>query len=314
MLLSIALGFDLITREKEEGSLKSLLSHPVYRDSVINGKLIGALSILVIVMGSVFLVTLSIMLFYGVVPNSDDLLRIAAYFVMALLYCGVFFAIATLFSTLAKTSAMSILFVLGVVVALIIVPTFAPKVADAIMGPAPQVMPFPIDNVRIMENGSSGKPELSPISSKIIDWNPEVEQYYQKRQMIIDSIDTVSPMYSFDYRLSPAIHQLGLVALHLGQVQPLREADGDAQPYVRAFQELLRPGGLKCLGDHALHPVLAGDGDPLDQILVGLAGQQDGVVDHLGQLVYGEHGSPLSHAQVRINSLALATPPVAVGE
>jgi ABC-2 type transport system permease protein len=41
MVLGIALGFDLITREKEEGSLKSLLSHPVYRDSVINGKTLG---------------------------------------------------------------------------------------------------------------------------------------------------------------------------------------------------------------------------------------------------------------------------------
>jgi ABC-2 type transport system permease protein len=205
MLLSIALGFDLITREKEEGSLKSLLSHPVYRDSVINGKLIGALAILVIVMGSVFLVTLSIMLFYGVVPTGDDLLRIAAYFLTALLYCGVFFAIATLFSTLAKTSAMSILFVLSVIVALIIVPTFAPKVADAIMGPAPAFTPIPIDIIDGKENVSGGTAAISPISSKMIPWNPEVEQYYQKKQMIIDSIDTVSPMYSFDYRLSPAI-------------------------------------------------------------------------------------------------------------
>jgi hypothetical protein len=38
------------------------------------------------------------------------------------------------------------------------------------------------------------------------------------------------------------------------------------------------------------------------------------VVDHLGQFVYGEHAFPLSHAQARINSLALVTPPVAVGE
>jgi ABC-2 type transport system permease protein len=205
MLLSIVLGFDLITREKEEGSLKSLLSHPVYRDSVINGKLLGAFAILVIVMGSVFLVTLAIMLFYGVVPTGDDLLRIAAYFVTALLYCGVFFAMATLFSTLAKTSAMSILFVLSVVVALIIVPTFAPKVADAIMGPAPVVTPIPVDIVDNKENASGGIAAISPISSKIIGWDPDVEQYYQKKQMIIDSIDTVSPMYSFDYRLSPAI-------------------------------------------------------------------------------------------------------------
>ncbi|MDD4484349.1 MAG: ABC transporter permease subunit, partial [Methanoregula sp.] len=37
-ILGIAMGFDLITKEKESKSLKILLSHPVYRDEVINGK------------------------------------------------------------------------------------------------------------------------------------------------------------------------------------------------------------------------------------------------------------------------------------
>lgn len=90
MLLSMAMGFDLITGEKEEGSLKSLLSHPVYRDAVINGKLIGGLSSLAIVLGSTFLTTLSIMLFYGVVPTMDDLTRLVAYYVIALLYASIF--------------------------------------------------------------------------------------------------------------------------------------------------------------------------------------------------------------------------------
>src|SRR5271157_163514 len=35
MALAVAVGFDLISKEKEDGSLKSLLSHPIFRDSVI---------------------------------------------------------------------------------------------------------------------------------------------------------------------------------------------------------------------------------------------------------------------------------------
>ncbi|WP_174590104.1 ABC transporter permease subunit [Methanocella conradii] len=202
MLLSIAIGFDLITREREEGTLKSLLSHPVYRDAVINGKLIGALSILVVVMGSVFMITLAIMLFYGVVPTGNDLIRIAAYFVMALLYSSVFFAIATLFSTLAKNSAMSILLVLGVVIAMIIIPTFAPKIADAVMGPPPEIKPIILPEPTPMQPSENSTPEPIPIS---IPWDPAIEQYYRNKQMIIDSIDTISPMYSFDYKISPAI-------------------------------------------------------------------------------------------------------------
>jgi ABC-2 type transport system permease protein len=41
MVLGIAMGFDQITKEKESGSLKSVLSAPVYRDSLINGKALG---------------------------------------------------------------------------------------------------------------------------------------------------------------------------------------------------------------------------------------------------------------------------------
>ena len=53
MVLSITVGFDLITREREEGSLRSLLSHPVYRDSVINGKFLAVVGVLVTAIGMV---------------------------------------------------------------------------------------------------------------------------------------------------------------------------------------------------------------------------------------------------------------------
>lgn len=201
MLLSIALGFDLVTREREEGSLKSLLSHPVYRDAVINGKFLGAMGVLSLVVGCVFLVTFAIMLFYGVLPQGDDLPRIAAFFLMALLYCAVFFAAATLFSTVAKTSAMSILGVLGLVVAFIILPSVAPSISGAIMGPAPDYSPFYMEDVvkaEAVDNSSTAVP--MPI---IID--DDYQQYWQKLQMITDAISTVSPMYGFGEKISPAI-------------------------------------------------------------------------------------------------------------
>jgi ABC-2 type transport system permease protein len=208
LVLSVAMGFDLITREKEEGSLKSLLSHPVYRDSVINGKLLGSLAVLIVVMCSMFLVTIAIMLFYGAVPVGDDLLRIGTYFVMALIYSGVFFAIATMTSTIAKSSALSILYVLSIVVILVMVTTFSSTIADAIMGPVPEYT-YPVDgDVGILKsgNGSIVEPALSPISSsKVIGWNPEIQQYYEKKNQIIEAINTISPLYDFSDRISYAI-------------------------------------------------------------------------------------------------------------
>jgi ABC-2 type transport system permease protein len=40
-LIAIILGFDAIVKERKSGSLNVLLTHPVYRDQVITGKLIG---------------------------------------------------------------------------------------------------------------------------------------------------------------------------------------------------------------------------------------------------------------------------------
>lgn len=203
LVLSVALGFDLITREKEEGSLKSLLSHPVYRDSVINGKLLGSLVVLIVVMCSMFLVTIAIMLFFGIVPGGEDLLRIGAYFLMALLYAGVFFAIATMTSTVAKSSALSILYVLGIVVVLFSVTNFSGTIADAIMGPVPEYTPVPGDDVHILREGDNVTKDM--ISSKVIGWNPEIQQYYEKKNQIVEAINTISPLHDFGDRISYAI-------------------------------------------------------------------------------------------------------------
>lgn len=229
MLLSITVGFDLITREREEGSLRSLLSHPVYRDSVINGKFLAVTGVLVTAIGMVFLLMLAIMLFYGVVPTGDDLLRIIAYFLMALLYCGVFFAFAMMTSAIAKSSAMSILLVLGIAMALLIIPQSSYDIAGFIVGPPPEVkwiepVPLPTDgNFSIQEdmNATDVSSKMGPAilpEPKVPGWSSDIQQYYKRRQLIVDTINTVSPMYNFGDRISNSIlyKSGGIVPLLVG--------------------------------------------------------------------------------------------------
>lgn len=40
-IIGVALGFDAITKERSSGSLSVLLSQPIFRDSVINGKFLA---------------------------------------------------------------------------------------------------------------------------------------------------------------------------------------------------------------------------------------------------------------------------------
>ncbi|MEM3649005.1 MAG: ABC transporter permease subunit, partial [Thermoproteota archaeon] len=45
-LLGIALAFDAISGERERGTLRILLSRPIYREDVINGKIVSALAVI----------------------------------------------------------------------------------------------------------------------------------------------------------------------------------------------------------------------------------------------------------------------------
>lgn len=218
MALGLSMGFDLISKEKEEGSLKSLLSHPVYRDAIINGKAIGALSTLFVVMGATFLITIAIMLFFGVVPNLDDTVRILAYFGMALIYCIVFLGISLMTSTIAKNSAMSVLYALGILMLLIMPSSMAWNIADVIMGPPPEwqnPVRVPVDggDVVIMESkemlsSSTGAVAIEPATDQPAKIMPRPDDAYQKywerKNQIIEAINTISPMSNFE-RVSWAI-------------------------------------------------------------------------------------------------------------
>ena len=209
MVLSVAIGFDLISREKEEGSMKSLLSHPLYRDAIINGKAIAAIAVLAVSLAAMFLLTSAIMLFYGVVPGGDDILRIVVYFLMALLYCCVFFAIALMTSTIAKSSAMSVLYVLGIVIAMVIIPMLSYQIASLVMGPPPQ-SPTGGDGGVIMYNTmvkgiNASTPDTTQADSRMIAWNNELQQYYQRQTLITTSINAISPISSFRDNIASAI-------------------------------------------------------------------------------------------------------------
>ena len=53
-LVGITLGFDSISGEYARGTLSRVLSQPIYRDSLINGKFFAGLTTVAILWGSIF--------------------------------------------------------------------------------------------------------------------------------------------------------------------------------------------------------------------------------------------------------------------
>ncbi|MCS7138997.1 MAG: ABC transporter permease, partial [Crenarchaeota archaeon] len=75
-LIGLAIGYDAISRERETGTLRILLSRPIYRDYVINGKVFSAVATLGVTLFVSMFFTVSIAIITAGVPFSiDDFVR-----------------------------------------------------------------------------------------------------------------------------------------------------------------------------------------------------------------------------------------------
>ncbi|WP_062397467.1 ABC transporter permease [Methanogenium cariaci] len=105
-VIGIALGFDLVSGGEREGrSLKTILSQPVYRDEVINGKAIGGIISLTLITLTGFLTVVAVFLIIGIVPSVDEFFLIGVIWLITLLFIISAFSLALMSSVLAKTSS-----------------------------------------------------------------------------------------------------------------------------------------------------------------------------------------------------------------
>lgn len=117
-ILGIAMGFDLITKEKESRSLKLLLAHPAYRDEVINGKALGGMAAIALALGVVLVASLALLLILGLVPDVSECAMILLFSAVTFLYIFTCFAIALLMSTVCEESGKALIYSLIIFVVL----------------------------------------------------------------------------------------------------------------------------------------------------------------------------------------------------
>lgn len=109
-LIGIILGFDTINRERNEGTLSKLVSQPIYRDAVVNGKFLAGISLIAIMMASLLLVTSALgLIVIGIVPGVEALWRIAIYLVISIFYIAFWLGLSILFSIIFRSVATSAL-------------------------------------------------------------------------------------------------------------------------------------------------------------------------------------------------------------
>jgi ABC-2 type transport system permease protein len=114
-LLGVAFGFDAVNGERHQGTLPRLLSQPIHRDDVINGKFAAGLLAITIALAAVLLVIAGFgMLRLGIVPKGEEIIRLVAWLAVTVLYVALWLAFGTLLSVVIRRAATSALVGFGV--------------------------------------------------------------------------------------------------------------------------------------------------------------------------------------------------------
>jgi len=196
-VLAISMGFDLISKEREEGSLKSLLSHPLFRDNVIIGKLLGALGVFTIVIFIVTLICTGFLMMYGISPSGDEALRIAAYMFFSLLFLISFFSIALACSVIAPSSGLSVTYCIGIVIIVsFMLPALGTAVADKVVGEQPSFSDYGI--TLGLPGSDMTDAERQQMQERMDEYRNASQNYFQKVNSIERIFNIPAPDKNYD--------------------------------------------------------------------------------------------------------------------
>jgi ABC-2 type transport system permease protein len=114
-LLGIALGFDAINSEQNNGTLIRIMAQPIYRDNLILAKFVSPMIIL-----SYFFLALALLMIgagiflTGVLIQPDEVLRIFSFVAISVVYVGFWLSLSILLSIMFRQPATSALTAIGI--------------------------------------------------------------------------------------------------------------------------------------------------------------------------------------------------------
>ncbi|MFL5777933.1 MAG: ABC transporter permease [Chloroflexota bacterium] len=136
-LLGVAFAFDAINGERAAGTLPRLMSQPIYRDDVINGKFAAALAVI----GLVLVIIVAAIAAFGIIrlgiaPTAEEILRLSVWVIVTFLYISIWVAFGLLLSVLTRSAATSALIGFGLWVVVTIFGGFITGFIGGLVAPA----------------------------------------------------------------------------------------------------------------------------------------------------------------------------------
>lgn len=222
-ILAIILGYNAVSGEKERGNLKLLLSYPLYREDVVNGKFFGKIGVLILTLAITSILSIACALVMGANLTGSDLIAIALFMVISTLYLITFLGISIFFSTVSKSGTSSILnsFMFWILSTMIIT-SFSGIVADAMV---------PTDDTAFYGGKISSTDSVSIAVSDNSETNLSEDggestfEKYQKKWKIQNTIESfISPTQNYE-QIASAILGNDFVNSMTGSDSPQSEID-----------------------------------------------------------------------------------------
>lgn len=113
-LIGIALGFDAINSERLQGTLPRVLSQPVFRDAVFNGKFLAGIVTLAIMLTAIMIGVVGAgMYILKMAPMGEEIIRLTGFWFVGIVYLAFWLALAMTASTFLRNAVTSALVSLG---------------------------------------------------------------------------------------------------------------------------------------------------------------------------------------------------------
>lgn len=181
-ILALLVAYDVISGEREQGTLRLILSDPIARHQIVLGKLIAGLITLSVPVTITFVIGLIILMSYPMIDLSgSDWIRIGFMFIASLGFTAVMYQLGLFFSCLAKRSSISM--VLGLfawIIFAVVVPNASTQLATRIR----PLEPMEKRDGRITSIKEELNHELRTASN-----NAKVREYSDKGLMRSDDFD-----------------------------------------------------------------------------------------------------------------------------
>lgn len=113
-LFAILLGYNAISGEKEQGTLRLIMANPIPRNRYIAGKLLGSALALIIPLIIAMLIGCLMLVILRYPMSAEDWLRLTVIIITGLLYAGVFLTLSIFISAVTYKSSNSFLLLLSI--------------------------------------------------------------------------------------------------------------------------------------------------------------------------------------------------------